>query len=252
MVGIWGGCSINTLCARGESRLHKHRHANIQSCHNAHCKPNDTLTADRPRMFELNCLVWQHKQAFVALYIEKLKSNWTSNVSSWCPTNNTKCIHLLSPELIRCGPFGDEAHYMFPDNQKHQTSQTQSVCNSHSDHWQQRCRSCGIVCFVIRVSRPRLGVSPTPKSLWHMTATDINGNQGTSQCVIVHFVLFTDQMRSVFKMQLERWKNGNFLLAAHLKGNLVSHNIFEDSLHCHVTAVTATLYSTNGQSDQTG
>ena len=83
---------------------------------------------------------------------------------------------------------------MFPDNQSHETSQTRSLCSSHSDQCRQRCRSCGTVCFVIWVSRPRLGVSPTPKSLWHMTATDINGNQGTSQCVIFYFVLFTDKL----------------------------------------------------------
>lgn len=60
---------------------------------------------------------------------------------------------------------------MAPDDHVHRTSQTPSVRNSRSDHWWQRCQSCGTPSTVIRVSRPRLGVSPTLRPMSrHMTA----------------------------------------------------------------------------------
>ncbi len=161
MVGIWGGCSINTLCARGESRLHKHADMptyspTLQSREKIH-NPDELI----------DHTVWI-----------KLPRATTST----CIT--TRFCWKDSMIGIQRGA----ALYMFADNHMHQTSQTQWACNSDSDHWQQGCRSCGTRPFVSRVSRPRQGIS------WTQSHCNINGNQGISQRVIICCVILTDWM----------------------------------------------------------
>lgn len=185
MVGIWGGCSINTLCARGESRLHKHADMPTYS-------PATTHTASQRK----DTQPWQadspHTLNETALYI-----TLSINTSfSWID----KMLGIK------------DTHGMFTDNQMHQTSQTQSVCNSHSDHWQQRCRSCGTLSFVIRVWRPRQGVSPTPKSLWHdssmaLTLMGTRAHHGVSSSIL--FFLQIEYAASL-KYKPKQWKSSSF------------------------------------------
>ena len=167
MVGIWGGCSINTLCARGESRLHKHTDMPTYNPATAHAanQRKDTQPWQADRRHSLNS---------AALY-DSINIHDNSFLLNGSNVNRSVGSHI----------------YMFPDNHMHQTSQTQSACNSHSDHWQHRCRSCGTLSFVIPVQHQ------SHSDTWQLRGADINGNQGTSQCVSVHFVLFTDRMMNL-------------------------------------------------------
>lgn len=101
MVGIWGGCSINTLCAWGESRLHKHTDMPTYSpatTHSANTQPRQ-LT-DHAVWMKLHCPIIM---ASLSCTLRIMLDAWLKalRLTGRCHVFNrealqVKCFHLSS------------------------------------------------------------------------------------------------------------------------------------------------------------